>query len=173
MTIDNYSRMLTTLACAVDARRVLEIGAGPECVSGRAFAEALYACGHHGAALWSVDIDPERPSKQTLRAHANFYAIEWHVIHGDSLRVALPEALTMAAVDLLYIDGDHGGEHVVGDYERYSPLVRTGGLIVFDDYPIADAVRALCDELAAKRLRGLRLVYNHGDGNSHYVFRKE
>ncbi len=37
------------------------------------------------------------------------------------------------ALDLLFIDGDHRYEGVKQDFEMYSPLVKTGGLIVFHD----------------------------------------
>jgi predicted O-methyltransferase YrrM len=36
-------------------------------------------------------------------------------------------------IDLLFIDGDHTYEGVKKDWEMYSPLVRSGGLIVFHD----------------------------------------
>jgi cephalosporin hydroxylase len=38
-----------------------------------------------------------------------------------------------ATVDVLLIDGDHSYEGVAGDYERYEPLVRDGGLVAFHD----------------------------------------
>jgi len=36
-------------------------------------------------------------------------------------------------IDFLFIDGDHGYLPVKRDYEMYSPLVRPGGIIAFDD----------------------------------------
>lgn len=36
-------------------------------------------------------------------------------------------------VDLLFIDGDHTFEGVKKDWEMYSPMVRSGGMIVFHD----------------------------------------
>jgi len=36
-------------------------------------------------------------------------------------------------VDLLFIDGDHSYEGVKSDFEMYSPLVRSGGVIAFHD----------------------------------------
>jgi hypothetical protein len=54
-------------------------------------------------------------------------------------------------IDLLYIDGDHSYESVISDFELYFPLVKKGGLIVFDDYlPVYNdpykAVNNLCDK---------------------------
>jgi predicted O-methyltransferase YrrM len=36
-------------------------------------------------------------------------------------------------IDLLFIDGDHTFDGVKRDWEMYSPLVRSGGMIVFHD----------------------------------------
>lgn len=41
--------------------------------------------------------------------------------------------LVQAPIDLLFIDGNHTYESSYGDYTRFRPLVRDGGLIVFDD----------------------------------------
>jgi predicted O-methyltransferase YrrM len=38
------------------------------------------------------------------------------------------------SIDLLFVDGDHQQESVLHDFELYSPLVGSGGFIVFDDY---------------------------------------
>lgn len=43
------------------------------------------------------------------------------------------KALNGQAIDHLFIDGDHIYEGVKADYERYGPLVRPGGKIVFHD----------------------------------------
>jgi len=37
-------------------------------------------------------------------------------------------------IDLLFIDGDHSRRGVISDFERYFPLVNSGGFIIFDDY---------------------------------------
>ena len=47
--------------------------------------------------------------------------------------VASAEHVEGTLVDFLFIDGDHSYEGVKADYERYSPLVRKGGLIAFHD----------------------------------------
>ena len=40
--------------------------------------------------------------------------------------------------DLLIIDGDHSERGVKQDFENYFPLVRQGGLVVIDDYDVAE-----------------------------------
>ncbi len=167
-----YSPMLHALAMASSStlNTILEVGAGPVGGSGLIFAEAMREMGRSAPRIFSIDIDPAHPSAQALLHVRETLGVEWVVVHGDSLRVPL-DAFP-AEVDLLYIDGDHGGDHAIGDYHRLSPLVRKGGLIVFDDFPIAEGVAAAVAGLIKEGVIGLQLVYNHRDGNSHYVIRK-
>jgi len=44
------------------------------------------------------------------------------------VRTFLPDRL-----DLLFIDGDHSYEGIRRDFERYAPLVRPGGVVIFHD----------------------------------------
>lgn len=37
------------------------------------------------------------------------------------------------AIDILFIDGDHSYEGMIGDFNTYGPLVRTGGIIAVHD----------------------------------------
>jgi cephalosporin hydroxylase len=37
-------------------------------------------------------------------------------------------------VDILFIDGDHSKAGAIADYLNYSPLVKRGGYLIFDDY---------------------------------------
>lgn len=45
----------------------------------------------------------------------------------------LRTCLAGRSVDMLHIDGDHSYEGVKSDYEMYSPLVRSGGLVLIHD----------------------------------------
>jgi predicted O-methyltransferase YrrM len=60
-----------------------------------------------------------------------------HLMRADSHRASTLEEtrrlLSGRQIDLLFIDGDHSYEGVKKDWEMYSPLVRSGGLIVFHD----------------------------------------
>lgn len=160
----NYAGNLFALAKAANARRIIEIGAGPEGGSGQVFASALPS----GGELWSVEIDTNRPPLDVLSSVEKF-DVAWHVLHGDSLTVPLDGLAP--GFDLLYIDGDHGGDHALGDFRRFAPLVRAGGFVVYDDFPIATGVVGAVAQLAIEGIVGLQLPYNHQDGNSHYVFR--
>lgn len=60
-----------------------------------------------------------------------------HLLQGDShqkeMYQNLQSILNGRMVDYLFIDGDHTYEGVKKDFEMYSPLVRSGGIIAFHD----------------------------------------
>lgn len=60
-----------------------------------------------------------------------------HLLRGDSHNPRMLEAvknlLPPGGLDFLFIDGDHTLAGVRNDYEMYSPLVKSGGAIVFHD----------------------------------------
>ncbi|MBI5210003.1 MAG: glycosyltransferase [Elusimicrobia bacterium] len=60
-----------------------------------------------------------------------------HLVRGDSrdegILARVQELLGGRKADLLFIDGDHSYDAVKSDFERYSPLVREGGMIAFHD----------------------------------------
>lgn len=53
--------------------------------------------------------------------------------HLQKTRDYLKNLLPFGGIDFLFIDGDHRYEGVKMDFEMYSPLVRTGGLVAFHD----------------------------------------
>lgn len=53
--------------------------------------------------------------------------------HSPATLVETKRLVSGQPIDLLFIDGDHTFEGVQKDWEMYSPLVRSGGLIVFHD----------------------------------------
>lgn len=171
---ENCARILYALLLSCvsdDVNTVLEIVAGGG--SSTAFALALKAAGKRGPKLFSVEIDPATPFAtpgMLWKAREEFPELEWHVVYGDSLKVPLEQLPTV--VDLLFIDGDHGGEHSIGDYRRFAPLVRSGGLVVFDDYPLFSGPAAAVAMLETEGVKGVKLTYNLQDGNSFYVIQK-
>lgn len=167
---ENYVRILYALARASSSpvNAILEIGVGG---SSAAFAHALRVGGKETPKLFSIEINPDSPPPALTRVvREEEFGVAWHIVHGDSLKVSLEKL--PSEVDLLYIDGDHGGEHSIGDYRRYAPLVRTGGFIVFDDYPLFPGPVAAVQLLASEGIVGEMLMYNLKDGNGFYVIRK-
>jgi predicted O-methyltransferase YrrM len=53
--------------------------------------------------------------------------------HKPQTLASINEILQGYKLDFLFIDGDHSYEGVKKDFEMYSPLVRSGGLIAFHD----------------------------------------
>lgn len=76
--------------------------------------------------VYSIDIDSceEGRERVTREGYDDLHTF----LQGDSAVANFPEEL-----DLLFIDGSHEYEDVVLDYERHSPRVRPGGVILFHD----------------------------------------
>lgn len=129
MTDYRYALVLWTFVECIRARTILEIGIGPDSVSGMTFCHAM----EPGGTLWSVDVDPTLPKASHLKT-AERLGITWLRAYGDSLSddVMLPTGLT---VDLLYIDGNHDAAHAEGDLEKFLPHLRPGGYLLIDDFP--------------------------------------
>lgn len=65
-------------------------------------------------------------------------------IIGDSTKIKWEVPL-----NALFIDGNHDYEFVKSDFDRFSPFVKKGGVILFHDANW-DGVRKLLDEIGAK-----------------------
>ena len=85
--------------------------------------------------------------------HAGVRAEDVTVIEGRSEDEAVLATAAERRYDLLIIDGDHSGKGVARDFERYGPLVRKGGFILFDDYDVPQwpAIKAFVDEEVVDR----------------------
>jgi predicted O-methyltransferase YrrM len=64
--------------------------------------------------------------------------VSYEVIQKLSKDEAAMAAVKGRAFDLLLIDGDHSYYGVKWDYENFGPLVRRGGIILFDDYDVGE-----------------------------------
>ncbi len=60
------------------------------------------------------------------------------LIEGNSQDKKVIKRLENLELDLLFIDGDHSYSGVKNDFNNYSPIVKSGGLIVVDDYATHD-----------------------------------
>jgi predicted O-methyltransferase YrrM len=162
---DHYRRQLFALAQSTRGKRMLEIGGGPEGVSGIVFCKAMGA----GGELWTVDINPNHPPAVVRQLTEHDTGARWGHIAGDSLTADIGRINASLLFDLLYIDGSHDQEHAGGDFARFTPLLRPGALVVFDDYHGTQGVGAAVHALIAEGWSGIRMIYDHGNGNSHYV----
>lgn len=80
----------------------------------------------------------------------------------------------MSAVDFLFIDGDHSYEGVLSDWLLYSPLVKSGGIVAFDDSMLMDGgVPMLCNQLKqgflGRRYDIKDIAYSRSIGISFYI----
>ena len=129
--------MLRFLATAINARAVVEIGTG--CGSSGTW---LLRGMRPGGVLTSVDTEPEyQRLARKVFTEAGFATNQARLIIGRALDV-LPR-LSDGAYDLVFCDAD------VASYPDYLTeglrLLRTGGVIIFDDAPtreLADMIRA-------------------------------
>jgi predicted O-methyltransferase YrrM len=88
--------------------------------------------------IFSIDlgnpINPEVAIKnmQKFNNHSN----KFEYIQGNSqLESTLVRLKSFINdIDVLFIDGDHSYNGVKNDFNLYSPLVKNGGYVVFDDY---------------------------------------
>jgi predicted O-methyltransferase YrrM len=53
--------------------------------------------------------------------------------HSEETALRLERLLAGQPLDVLFIDGDHSYDGVRADFERYSPLVRSGGIVALHD----------------------------------------
>lgn len=118
-----YCLQLYALCESVSARRALEIGLGWG-YSGRAFAASMSQ--REPSLLTSVDPVPAR------KAYDYSDACTWRVVKAESGTCQFSSEL-----DLLYLDGDP--RSLRADFEKFYPLVRTGGLVIIDGYGHMDS----------------------------------
>jgi uncharacterized coiled-coil protein SlyX len=60
------------------------------------------------------------------------------LLQGLSTDANIVAAAKQRTYDFALIDGDHSGAGVRRDFELYGPLIRPGGLVLFDDYDTKD-----------------------------------
>ena len=79
-------------------------------------------------------VDPEIVQRNVQKFKNNQSTFEY--IKGDSHSPSIINYIkdNIGEIDILFIDGDHSKRGVTDDYLNYSPLVKSGGYLVFDDY---------------------------------------
>jgi len=163
-----YAMVLWTFAECIAATSIMEIGVGPESVSGCTFIHNMAQRG--GGCLYSVDVDPALPQPK-YRALAQALGVEWSIAHGDSLapEVGFPASLL---VDLLYIDGNHDAAHAGGDLAKFLPHLRPGGYLLIDDFPPQRGVgegRTAIEQIVP---HAIHLAHHAPHGNGRLVWQR-
>jgi predicted O-methyltransferase YrrM len=88
--------------------------------------------------VFSIDLGIPINYKEVMKniTKTNTKNNKYHYILGDSQTKETKNNLLklIDSVDILFIDGDHSYNGVTKDFKFYSPLVKSGGYIIFDDY---------------------------------------
>jgi len=90
-----------------------------------------------GSELWSYDLHLETPEGATgeeldreLVTGLERYGISGvHLVVGDTRKAEVPPR----PLDLVFVDADHRYEGARADFERWGPLIRPGGHLLFHD----------------------------------------
>ena len=124
-----------------------------------------------------TDFEPLHAEVAAARALWPSWSDRLHIVEGDSqasTTIDLVRSVT-ETIDVLFLDGDHSGDGVRADFERWSPLVRPGGLVAFHDTVLngtrdEPGVRALVAELKRRwRLLSIELFDPDGAGITAFV----
>lgn len=122
---DLYYRLLYAIGEHAAPLRIVEIGTY---VGASA---AHFAIGNQGGEVVTIDINPDAKRQADRLGIPNLLAI-----HADSAAVlpALRAAVAEHGLfDVCYVDGLHNFNQAYGEYTLYRPLVKDGGLFLFDD----------------------------------------
>ena len=120
---DGTAWLLFSLGSNLNARYALEVG------TAFGYTSLYMAHVHTMERVWTVDIKPCQEAKE------NFEKFDWgrkiRQITGDSLKIDLP--VKPGQLDLLFLDSDYSYEYLKSEWERYTPLVKKGGIVVIHD----------------------------------------
>lgn len=119
-----YYSFLYLLAKAAQPSLIVELGTGREARSA-----VHFALGAPNALVVGVDFEPP-----TFIPYPN---IRWY--KGNTLDAAIFNTIGMIAkfIDILFIDSEHTTHQALSEYKLYAPLVREGGIILFDDINVS------------------------------------
>lgn len=118
-TTEDYNRFLFEVTKLLRPAKILELG------TDRGRSAGHFAEGHPEAEVTTIDIDPACSDHARALHYRNLKAVT-----GDSLEVAVG---WWGDLDFLFIDSLHTYDQVSREFERYSFLVKSGGLIFMDD----------------------------------------
>ena len=130
----------------------------------------------------TIELDFERVN-QFGTAFSSFYGV-WpdersRFIFGDSHALSTFAKTRQCAkqVDMVFIDGDHGGNAARADWSLYAPLVKKGGIVAFHEAAPANEnaeVVQFLKELESEQVDGTphaltRIVKSGNQGIAYYI----
>ncbi len=122
-----YHVFMALLAKAMLANRIIELGT----YVGESSKQIGLSC--PDAEVWTIDINPDAkrqidkiapivPNVKAFTGHSEYFR---HSGRYDN-----------KPIDLLFIDSNHDYAHTMGNFNSWKDMVRTGGLIAFDDWTL-------------------------------------
>jgi predicted O-methyltransferase YrrM len=144
-----YYRFFWEMAKQWKPERVLEIGT----YLGSSIAH--FAAGNPAGLCVTIDCNPDATRIARELGYPNIVALT-----GDSSSMADearkcgggPYAPPMSPFDVLFIDGNHDFNHCYSDYIHYRPLMRNGGIILFDDITVGPEMEVAFSYIADKKM---------------------
>ncbi|MFX1451707.1 MAG: class I SAM-dependent methyltransferase [Promethearchaeota archaeon] len=135
--------LLFNITRELKAQHVVEIGLG----DGNSSLIFLLALKETGGMLSSIEVTPrEKAIKRIRNAGLENY---WNLIQGYSQDVV--SKLAKKPIDILLIDGKHSYNQCKLDYLLYSPLVKSGGYIIFHDSSNFLGVKKFAEEILQQK----------------------
>lgn len=94
----------------------------------------------------------------------NIHNNKFVYIEGNSQQIDTLNKLKLLIdeIDVLFIDGDHSAQGLKKDFSMYSPMVKQGGYIIFDDYldkEHSPQVKGAVDEIVSN-ISGYEIIGN-------------
>lgn len=155
---DLYYRFLYLLSTRMQARTAIEIG------TYRGASSAHLAGTSTSVVTIDLNVDAARYVREIGVDRVTPITANSGFVLGDPVEAAKIRAL--APYDILYIDGDHTFNSAYGDYTHFWPLVREGGVIVFDDTELGmagDEMRVFWSRVVDQKVK-LNALHETGFG---------
>lgn len=116
--------------------------------------------------VFAIDLANPIPQSVVMKNVNKFntHNNKFEYIQGNSQQIVTLDKLKslIDEIDVLFIDGDHSVQGVKKDFSMYSPMVKQGGYIVFDDYldkVHSPQVRGAVDEIVSN-ISGYEIIGN-------------
>jgi len=135
-----YYKFLYQLAKAMQPRWVLETG------TRLGLSAVQLAAGAPAATVITIDIDPQSQGRVKGVSEPNKVS-NILPITSDSRKVIPLLPPECQKFDLIYLDSDHTYDVVMPEFRLFQPLLRPGGVMVFDDITLNAQMRKFWSEV--------------------------
>lgn len=140
--IARYYDFLVRLARDIQPEIIVELGTSTGNSASR------FAFGNPQAKVITIDIAPDGRAQEMLK---NFDNIDlW--IGDDNSKETIKKVSGLGAIDILFIDTIHNFNQAWAEYCNYSPFVKKGGIILYDDILLDDDMERFWDKIPAPKI---------------------